>query len=236
MNRWVLFSTMKQSLSPLKGDWVELLNSEFEKSYMHDLQKFLLSEKEAEKIFYPPEPDIFNALNETSFSNIKIVILGQDPYHGDGQAHGLSFSVKSGIKPPPSLINIFKELEREYEKPMPRNGDLTGWAKQGVLLLNATLTVQQGNAGSHQRRGWEAFTDKVIDLINRDKSGVVFMLWGSHAQKKGALIDRAKHLVLEAPHPSPLSAHRGFLGCNHFLMANEYLQRQGIKPVDWFDK
>ncbi|MDE2337579.1 MAG: uracil-DNA glycosylase, partial [Alphaproteobacteria bacterium] len=160
-------------------------------------------------------------------------IIGQDPYHGEGQAHGLCFSVRKGVAIPPSLINIYKEIESEYGVKMPRHGDLTGWAEQGVLLLNATLTVQKALAGSHQRKGWEEFTDAIIRAVNEKREHVVFLLWGSYAQKKGALIDRKKHLVLEAPHPSPLSAHRGFLGCGHFKCANEYLAAHGLAPIDW---
>ena len=162
------------------------------------------------------------------------MILGQDPYHGEGQAHGLAFSVRKGVRLPPSLKNIYKEIEAEYGMKMPDHGELAGWAQQGVLLLNATLTVQESNAGSHHKRGWEEFTDAIIRAVNEKRQHVVFMLWGSHAQKKGAFIDRKKHLVLEAPHPSPLSAHRGFLGCGHFKKANEYLSRNGYQPIDWF--
>ncbi|MCC7038659.1 MAG: uracil-DNA glycosylase, partial [Alphaproteobacteria bacterium] len=178
---------------------------------------------------YPAAQNIYAALNTTPFDSVRVVILGQDPYHGPDQAHGLSFSVRDGVKIPPSLRNIYKEIGGA----MPKSGDLTPWAKQGVLLLNATLTVQAEQAGSHQGRGWEQFTDAIIRALNDRGEHIVFMLWGSYAQKKGAFIDRKKHLVLEAPHPSPLSAHRGFLGCGHFVKANEYLKQQGRKAIDW---
>jgi uracil-DNA glycosylase len=176
---------------------------------------------------------IFNALNSTPLDSVKVVILGQDPYHGPGQAHGLSFSVPRGVPVPPSLQNIYKELESDLGLMPPAHGDLSSWARQGVLLLNAVLTVEAHKAGSHQGQGWEQFTDRVVSVINDTKDGVVFMLWGSYAQKKGAVIDRSRHLVLTAPHPSPLSAYRGFLGCLHFSQCNEYLQSQGTAPIDW---
>ena len=200
---------------------------------MAALNDFLRQEKEAGHAVYPPESDIFNALALTPFAKIGVVILGQDPYHGPGQAHGLSFSVRDGVALPPSLRNIYKEIEGELGVTMPRKGDLSGWARQGVLLLNATLTVRAAQAGSHQKRGWEFFTDAVIRAVNDGREHAVFMLWGAHAQKKGAFIDRGKHLVLEAPHPSPLSAHRGFLGCGHFKQANDYLTQHGRDPIDW---
>ncbi len=195
------------------------------------LNAFLQTQNE--KTVYPPRDDIFAALSLTPPDHVKVVILGQDPYHGPGQAHGLSFSVQDGVKLPPSLRNIYKELEIEFQQPMPKNGNLSSWAAQGVLLLNATLTVEAEKAGSHQKRGWEEFTDDVIAAISQHHDHIVFMLWGSYAQKKAAMIDRHKHLVLEAPHPSPLSAHRGFLGCGHFSKANEYLEQQGQKPIRW---
>lgn len=195
------------------------------------LDAFLQTQED--KTVYPPRDNIFAALSLTSPDQVKVVILGQDPYHGPGQAHGLSFSVQDGVKLPPSLRNIYKELELEFQQPMPKNGNLSAWAQQGVLLLNATLTVEAEKAGSHQKRGWEEFTDDVIAGISRDHDHIVFMLWGSYAQKKAAMIDRQKHLVLEAPHPSPLSAHRGFLGCGHFIKANEYLEQTGQKPISW---
>ncbi|HRQ61989.1 MAG TPA: uracil-DNA glycosylase [Alphaproteobacteria bacterium] len=217
----------------LEKDWLDILQPEFDQAYMQKLKAFLQAEKDAGKTIFPKGPDIFNALNTTRLADIKIVIIGQDPYHGPGQAHGLSFSVPPGIALPPSLRNIYKEIEAEYGCQMPRTGDLTGWAEQGVLLLNATLTVQSGLAGSHQKKGWEPFTDAVIRTVNERCQNVVFLLWGSYAQKKGAIIDRTKHLVLESVHPSPLSAHRGFFGCGHFKKANQYLESHGKTPVDW---
>ncbi|MDI1226360.1 MAG: uracil-DNA glycosylase [bacterium] len=213
----------------LDSSWKNIVGSEFAQPYMLKLQEFLKQEKAAGHVVYPAGSDIFNALNTTPFDKVEVVILGQDPYHGPDQAHGLSFSVRAGVKIPPSLRNIYKEIGGT----MPKTGDLTPWAKQGVLLLNATLTVQAETAGSHQGRGWEQFTDAVIRALNDRGEHIVFMLWGSYAQKKGAFIDRKKHLVLEAPHPSPLSAHRGFLGCGHFIKANEYLKQHGRKQIDW---
>lgn len=227
---------MTEPAIKLSPDWMEHIAPEFERPYMKSLRDFLKEEKAAGHIIYPKGSDIFNAMNTTPFENVKVVILGQDPYHGEGQAHGLSFSVPQGVRIPPSLINIYKEISNEFGTPIPKSGDLTGWAKQGVLLLNATLTVQQGLAGSHQKRGWEEFTDSIIRAVNEQHSHVVFMLWGSYAQKKGSFIDRSKHLVLESVHPSPLSAHRGFLGNGHFKKANEYLQRNGKNPISWSDQ
>lgn len=217
----------------LEKDWLDLLQPEFDAPYMKGLSAFLRAQKEAGKIIYPPANDIFNALNTTRLAGIKVVIIGQDPYHGEGQAHGLSFSVPKGVKLPPSLRNIYKEIEASCGYKMPASGDLTGWARQGVLLLNATLTVEAGLAGSHQKKGWEDFTDAVIRAVNARCGNVVFMLWGAYAQKKGAHIDRSKNLVLESVHPSPLSAHRGFLGCGHFTSANDYLAANGKAPIDW---
>ncbi|TAL37859.1 MAG: uracil-DNA glycosylase [Alphaproteobacteria bacterium] len=217
----------------LDPSWMNAVGGEFEQPYMKKLKEFLVQEKAAGRVVYPKGADIFNALNTTPFGRVEVVILGQDPYHGPDQAHGLAFSVRPGIALPPSLVNIYKEIEASCGIKLPRQGDLTGWARQGVLLLNATLTVQAANAGSHQGRGWEQFTDAVIRTLNERGENIVFMLWGSYAQKKGAFIDRKKHLVLEAPHPSPLSAHRGFLGCGHFKKANEYLEQHGRKPIDW---
>lgn len=213
--------------------WIPHIGAEFDKPYMGALTAFLEAEKTAGKTIYPKDGQIFNALNTTPFDKVRVVILGQDPYHGEGQAHGLSFSVPEGVKPPPSLVNIYKEIAAEYGAPVPRHGDLTNWAKQGVLLLNATLTVENGLAGSHQNKGWEEFTDAIIRAINDTHTHIVFLLWGSYAQKKGAFIDRNKHLILTAPHPSPLSAHRGFLGCGHFKKANNYLIEHGQTPIDW---
>ncbi|MFH1158023.1 MAG: uracil-DNA glycosylase [Pseudomonadota bacterium] len=217
----------------LPQDWLAVVGGEFDRPYMAKLKEFLQQEKNSGRVVYPKGAEIFNALNTTPFENIRVVILGQDPYHGPDQAHGLAFSVRRGVPVPPSLLNIYKEIEREFGTGMPRHGDLTHWARQGVLLLNATLTVRQASAGSHQGKGWEEFTDAVIRGINDRLAQVVFMLWGSYAQKKGAFIDREKHLALAAPHPSPLSAHRGFLGCGHFLKANRYLEQHGHPPVDW---
>lgn len=217
----------------LEASWLQKLGDEFEQPYMAALRDFLRAEKRAGKLIYPPSALWFNAFACTPFDAVRVVVLGQDPYHGPGQAHGLCFSVLPGIAPPPSLQNIFKELHGDLGTPMPRHGCLEHWARQGVLLLNSVLTVEDGRAGAHQGRGWERFTDRVIDLLNREREGLVFLLWGSHAQKKGALIDRQRHLVLQAPHPSPLSAHRGFLGCRHFSRANAYLQSRGLPAIDW---
>lgn len=224
---------MANAAIKIDQNWLDIIGGEFEQPYMARLKAFLQAEKAQHKIIYPKGADIFNALNTTPFEKIEVVILGQDPYHGEGQAHGLSFSVRKGVPLPPSLKNIYKEIEDEYHIKMPRSGDLTRWAEQGVLLLNATLTVQQSNAGSHQKKGWEEFTDAIIRAINERREHVVFMLWGSYAQKKGAFIDRRKHLVLESVHPSPLSAHRGFLGNGHFKKANEYLEQHGKPGIDW---
>ncbi len=224
---------MTQSSVKLDPSWMKVLGQQFEAPYMTKLKAFLKAEKEAGTVVYPKGSEIFNAFNTTPFDKVEVVILGQDPYHGPNQAHGLSFSVRKGVSLPPSLVNIYKEIEAEYGVRMPRVGDLTGWAQQGVLLLNATLTVRQATAGSHQKKGWEEFTDAAIKAIAEEREHIVFMLWGSYAQKKGAIINRRKHLILEAPHPSPLSAHRGFLGCGHFKKANEYLVEHGKKPIDW---
>lgn len=217
----------------LEESWKELLIEEFEKPYMLELKSFLKKEKEQKKTIYPAGSLIFNALNLTPFNQVRVVILGQDPYHGPNQAHGLCFSVLKGVPPPPSLVNIYKELMADIGISKPPHGELTSWAEQGVLLLNATLTVEDGKAGSHQNRGWEQFTDRVIHLLNDQRDNLVFLLWGSFAQKKASFIDRKKHLVLEAPHPSPLSAHRGFLGCKHFSKTNEYLKSKGHAPIEW---
>lgn len=200
---------------------------------MSELKAYLLKRKQAGATVYPPGPLIFNALDSTPLSQVKVVILGQDPYHGPGQAHGLCFSVQPGVRPPPSLVNIFKEIQADLGLPVPNHGHLQAWAERGVLLLNSVLTVEQGQAGAHQGRGWEQFTDAVVGAVNQGCDNVVFLLWGGHAQKKGAGIDRKRHLVLTATHPSPLSAHRGFLGCRHFSKANEWLEARGVEPVDW---
>lgn len=217
----------------LEPGWKRELAGEFADPYMAGLRAFLLAEKQAGARVYPPGPDIFNALNFTPFDQVKVVILGQDPYHGPDQAHGLCFSVRPGIDVPPSLVNIFKEIRADLGIEPPPHGHLEKWARQGVLLLNAVLTVRAHSAASHAGRGWERFTDAVIERLNRDREHLVFMLWGSYAQKKGAIIDRSRHLVLTAPHPSPLSAHRGFFGCRHFSQANAYLASHGMAPVDW---
>jgi uracil-DNA glycosylase len=200
---------------------------------MQQLRAFLREEKQAGKQVYPPGSQIFSALNATGFDKVSVVILGQDPYHNPGQAHGLCFSVQAGVEPPPSLLNIYKELARDTGFVAPAHGCLTHWAEQGVLLLNAVLTVERFKAASHQGKGWERFTDRIVALLNDERDGLVFLLWGSHAQKKGQHIDRRKHLVLESPHPSPLSAHRGFLGCGHFSKANAWLRQHGRPEIDW---
>ena len=212
--------------------WDKELNEIFKSKFFEDLTNNVRNEYKKYEVF-PRGKEIFNAFNLCPFDKLKVVILGQDPYHGEGQAHGLSFSVKPGIPFPPSLLNIFKEIKADLGKDMPANGDLSRWAKQGVFLLNATLTVRANQAGSHQKKGWEEFTDSVIQAISDQKEHVVFLLWGAYAQKKELLIDSDKHLILKAPHPSPLSAHRGFLGCGHFSKANEYLNSKGIRPINW---
>ena len=217
----------------LDPSWKARVGAEFERPQMQALAEFLRAEKQAGKTLYPPGPCIFAALDTTPFEQVKVVILGQDPYHGPGQAHGLCFSVPPGVPVPPSLDNIFKELQRDLGLPRPDHGCLSPWARQGVLLLNAVLTVERGQAGSHQGKGWEDFTDACVDVLNRERDHLVFLLWGSYAQAKGKLIDRSRHLVLKAPHPSPLSAHRGFLGCGHFSRADEYLRDKGQGAVDW---
>ena len=216
----------------IETTWKEKLNNEFGKEYFVRLSDFVRNEYKSATI-YPPGSLIFNAFNLCSFNSIKAVIIGQDPYHGPGQAHGLCFSVRNGIAFPPSLINIFKEIQSDLDLPRPVSGNLERWASQGVLLLNATLTVREHLAGSHQKKGWEEFTDSVISIINNEKKNVVFFLWGAYAQKKGESIDRTKHLVLESVHPSPLSATRGFFGNKHFSKCNDYLREHGVDPVDW---
>jgi uracil-DNA glycosylase len=217
----------------LEPSWKAHLFEEFEKPYMEKLKAFLQAEASAKKTIYPKGSEFFAALNHTPFDKVKVVILGQDPYHGPGQAHGLSFSVRPGVDIPPSLLNIYKELESDLGIPRASHGHLTHWADQGVLLLNATLSVQAGRAGSHQDKGWEEFTDAIIRHLNEERSGLAFVLWGSYAQKKGAFIDTKKHLVIKSPHPSPLSAHRGFFGSKVFSRINEYLKSKGEPPIDW---
>ena len=217
----------------IEREWLDVLKPEFEKPYFSELKSFLLEEKKHYRV-YPPGQSIFSAFNHTPFSQVKVVILGQDPYHGDGQAHGLCFSVPDGIAIPPSLVNIFKELNTDLGIPVSKSGNLEKWAKQGVFLLNATLTVRANQAGSHQRRGWENFTDEVIRQLSARRTGLVFILWGSYAQAKEALIDTSKHFILKAVHPSPLSVYRGFFGCRHFSKTNELLIKSGKQPIDWF--
>lgn len=217
----------------LRPSWKARIGAEFEKEYMQNLRQFLLQEKQAGKVIYPEGKDIFNSMNLTSFDDVKVVIIGQDPYHGPGQAHGLCFSVKPGVKAPPSLVNIFKEIQNDLGIPVSNHGCLKSWAEQGVLLLNAVLTVEQGRAGSHQGKGWERFTDMIIQTLNKEHSGLVFLLWGAQAQKKGKMIDRKRHLVLQSVHPSPLSAHRGFFGGHYFSKANSYLVEHGKTGIDW---
>lgn len=216
----------------LGNDWDHLLQGEFEQEYYLSLRQFLIGEYR-QRTIYPDMYKIFEALKRTSYARTKVVLLGQDPYHGPGQAHGLAFSVPKGVAPPPSLQNIFKELARDLGIPAPAHGCLKPWADQGVLLLNTTLTVRRGQAGSHQGKGWEKFTDRVLQLLNEKETPVVFLLWGRPAQSKQRLITNPRHLVLTAPHPSPLSANRGFFGCGHFSKANEFLASSGQEPVDW---
>ena len=216
----------------IEASWKEKLRDEFEAPYFSVLKDFLISEKLKNKTVFPPGKKIFAAFDHTSFDKVKVVILGQDPYHGDGQAHGLSFSVPDGIKPPPSLMNIFKELNTDLGVPIPKKGNLEKWASQGVLLLNATLTVQANIAGSHQGKGWEKFTDAVIKTVSEKKKGVVFLLWGNFAKKKAELIDASRHFILTAAHPSPL-AGGAFFGSKHFSKTNELLKKQGLEPIDW---
>ena len=217
----------------IEQSWKEVLEKEFGKEYFTRLTQFVKEEYNGSTPIYPPAKLIFNAFDHCPFDKVKVVILGQDPYHGAGQANGLCFSVNKGIPFPPSLLNIFKEIQSDLGTPIPQDGDLTRWSDQGVLLLNATLTVRAAQAGSHQRRGWEEFTDAAIRELATRRSGIVFILWGSYAQKKGAFIDRNKHLVLTSPHPSPLSAYQGFFGNHHFSTANRYLKEQGLSEIDW---
>ncbi|MGK7295222.1 MAG: uracil-DNA glycosylase [Candidatus Wenzhouxiangella sp. M2_3B_020] len=226
-------ATMSKPDIRLRSEWLDRIGSEFDEPYMSELREFLLKRKRAGATIYPPGKWIFNALDSTPPERVRVVILGQDPYHGPGQAHGLCFSVQPGVRVPPSLVNIFRELHDDIGCSIPRHGCLQPWADRGVLLLNAVLTVERGQPGAHQGKGWERFTDRVVEVVNGGDHPVVFMLWGSHAQRKGAGIDRERHLVLTAPHPSPLSAHRGFFGCRHFSRANGWLREQGMDEVDW---
>lgn len=216
----------------IASSWKKLLSDEFDKPYFHQLIEFVKNEYKTQTI-YPRGLEIFRAMDHCDFSNVKVVIIGQDPYHGLGQANGLCFSVRDGIQMPPSLKNIFKEIHNDLGKPIPASGDLERWAQQGVLLLNATLTVRASTPGSHQNRGWETFTDAIIKKISDEKEGIVFLLWGAYAQKKGALINRNKHLALISAHPSPFSADRGFFGCKHFSKTNLYLKSKGKDEIDW---
>ncbi|QHB18190.1 uracil-DNA glycosylase [Mannheimia pernigra] len=214
--------------------WTEALGEEKQKNYFQQILKYVHNERLAGKVIYPPQNEVFSAFALTEFSEVKVVILGQDPYHGPNQAHGLAFSVKPPVAPPPSLVNMYKELADDIAGfQIPRHGYLVEWAKQGVFMLNTSLTVEQGRAGSHSQIGWEAFTDKVIAQLNEHRENLVFLLWGSHAQRKGQFIDRNRHCVLASPHPSPLSAYRGFLGCKHFSKANNYLISKQISPINW---
>ena len=227
----------QEKVGQLHPSWQAMIGEEFDKPYMQSLRVFLKQEKALGKTIYPPSPLIFNAFNHTPFDQVRVVIIGQDPYHGQDkgqpQAHGLSFSVPQGVALPPSLMNIFKEIEADLSVKMSRKGDLSAWASQGVLLLNATLTVEMANAGSHQKRGWEEFTDAAITALNEHREGLVFVLWGSYAHKKGEMINPEKHLVLKSPHPSPLSAHRGFFGNHQFSKINDYLMSRGQAPINW---
>jgi len=217
----------------LHPSWLERLRPEFEQDYMTDLKRFLLAEKQQGKRIFPNGSNWFRALDLTPLEQVRVVILGQDPYHGAGQAHGLCFSVPDGVQPPPSLVNIYKELESDLGIKRPSHGFLERWATQGVLLLNSVLTVEMGRAASHRERGWERFTDRIIAEVNAKSEPVVFMLWGSYAQKKAAFVDTSRHCILKAPHPSPLSAHSGFFGCRHFSKANAFLESRRMEPIDW---
>jgi len=219
--------------SPIEASWKRLLSDEIRMPYMQELESFLLQETRQGKVVYPVANDIFRALNLTPFDKVKVVILGQDPYHGEGQAHGLCFSVNKNVKIPPSLVNIYKELHSDLGMDIPSHGCLESWARQGVLLLNNVLTVEHGKAGSHHKRGWEQFTDKIIELLNTKSDHLVFILWGSPAQKKASAVDEKKHLVLKSVHPSPLSVYRGFFGSKPFSKANAFLESHGMTPIDW---
>jgi uracil-DNA glycosylase len=217
----------------LDSSWLEHLGGEFGQPYMAELKRFLVAERERGKRIFPRGSEWFRALDLTPLEDVRVVILGQDPYHGLGQAHGLCFSVRPGVQPPPSLVNIYKELNSDLGVAPAGHGFLEHWAKQGVLLLNSVLTVEMGRAASHREKGWERFTDQIVQAVNAKREPVVFMLWGSYAQKKAAFVDTSRHLVLKAPHPSPLSAHSGFFGCRHFSKANAFLESKGLRPVDW---
>ena len=232
MESKILFSEAQKPA--LHSSWMNVLSVEFQQDYFKNLMEFITSEKNKGKLIFPSSPDIYNAFNLTPLNKVKVVILGQDPYHGDGQAHGLSFSVKDDIKLPPSLKNMFKELEDDIDAfQLPTSGNLSKWAAQGVLLLNTILTVEANKAASHQKQGWEQFTDNVIKLVSKECEHVVFLLWGKYAEQKERLIDEQKHLILKAAHPSPFSAYRGFFGCKHFSKVNEYLNSEGRTAIDW---
>lgn len=229
-----MIDSKTQSISPrIEQGWKHLLADEFQLLYFAELKKFLVKEKQSGKVIYPPGNRIFAAFDYTPFDNVRVVIIGQDPYHGQGQANGLCFSVSDGVKPPPSLVNIFKELETDLKIPIPNHGNLEKWARQGVLLLNATLTVEANLPGSHQGKGWETFTGKIIQKLSKEKENLVFLLWGKFAQAKEVLIDTSKHYVLKAAHPSPFSVHSGFFGCRHFSETNRLLSMSGGRPIDW---
>ena len=217
---------------PLNPSWSSRLSSEFQQEYMQNLKKFLLEDQKKNTI-YPPAKECFQALDVVEFKDVKACILGQDPYHGEGQAHGLSFSVKKHKTPPPSLVNIYKELKSDLNIPIASHGYLLAWARQGVLMLNSTLTVRRGQPASHRDQGWEQFTDKIISILSKEREDIVFLLWGRFATQKAELIDASKHCILTSPHPSPFSAHQGFFGCKHFSKANAYLESKGISPIDW---
>jgi uracil-DNA glycosylase len=217
----------------LHSSWLEPLRGEFEQPYMDELKRFLAAERNKGRTIFPRPSNWFRALDLCPLDKVRVVILGQDPYHGEGQAHGLCFSVTPGVRPPPSLVNIFKEMQTDLGVKPSAHGFLEHWASQGVLLLNSVLTVEMGRAASHRERGWERFTDRIIREVNAKEEPVVFLLWGSYAQKKAAVVDSSKHLVLKAPHPSPLSAHSGFLGCRHFSKANAFFESRGLAPIDW---
>jgi len=224
---------MNEKIPFLEVSWLAALKDELQKPYFQVLFEFIDEQRNSDNVIYPPQTDIFNAFSLTPLNKVKVVILGQDPYHGEGQAHGLSFSVKKGISIPPSLRNIYKELNSDIQCSPPPHGDLSKWATQGVLLLNSVLSVEHNMAASHKNKGWETFTDQVIIEINKRCENVVFLLWGAYAQKKGRVIDQTRHLVLESVHPSPLSAHRGFFGCKHFSETNSYLQQHNLPTIDW---
>ncbi len=230
---WLLHRPRPMAEIQLHDSWKAPLLPEFQSDYMANLRAFLVAEKAAGKAICPKASEWFRALDLTPLDKVRVVILGQDPYHGPGQAHGLCFSVRPGVRPPPSLVNIYKELESDLGLPRPRHGFLESWAKQGVLLLNSVLTVEAAQAASHQGKGWERFTDAIIRLLNAREEPIVFMLWGAYARKKAAFVDATKHLILKAAHPSPLSAHNGFLGCRHFSQCNEFLVSHGMQPIDW---